>query len=81
MNVIRLIIGFLYKPFIKTVGSNFRPHTSLKIKGGKNIMIGNNFNSMGIAYLFGNEGVLIIGNNFSMNTNVSISASDGKIII
>jgi len=51
------------------------------IRGGENISVGENFRSMGSAYLYGDEGGIVIGNNLSLNTNVILGSSGGKIII
>jgi acetyltransferase-like isoleucine patch superfamily enzyme len=73
--------GFFYSFSFAKCGKNFSPAFHLKITGGKNISIGDNFSSNGGVYLFSNEGSLQIGNNLSLNTNIHIGASFGKIII
>lgn len=75
----------LYRGWVKLYftrcGNGFTPSFPLKITGGGNITIGNNFNTVGTAFLFANDGKLQIGNNLSLNTNVHIGASYGEIVI
>jgi galactoside O-acetyltransferase len=77
----RKCYGFLVSFSFASCGKNFSPDPALKIRGAKNITIGDSFTTLGNAYLFANDGVLEIGNNLSLNTNVHIGASFGKIII
>ena len=73
--------SLLCKIRFKSCGTSFNAVYPLIIKGGRNIIIGNNFSSMGTDYLYGNDGVLVIGDNCSINTNVQIGASGGRIVI
>ena len=75
------LYSFLCKGCFKSCGTGFNAAYPLTIKGGCNIVVGNNFSSMGTDYLYANEGELTIGNNCSINTNVQIGASGGRIII
>lgn len=75
------IYGFALKQCLAECGSNFVPGFPIKIIGGENIKIGNNFRSMGNCYLYGNKGEIVIGDNLSINTNVQIGASGGIIHI
>lgn len=65
----------------KSCGEKFNVGYPLKVRGGEHIRIGKNFSSMGMDYLYANEGELVIGDNCSINTNVQIGASGGKIIV
>lgn len=80
-HLFRKSYGFLVSFSFASCGKNFSPHPSLTITGAKNIRIGDNFSSLGITYLFANDGILEIGDNLSLNTNVHIGASFGKIVI
>ncbi len=73
--------AFFIKFFLAEAGVNFRPMYPLRINGGRNIKIGNNFSSMGYTYLYANDGKINIGNNLSLNTNVQIGSSGGEIHI
>jgi len=75
--IYRLYVTF----FILKVGKNFQPAFPLVIVNGENIQIGNNFHSMGLIYLYGNQGKIKIGDNLSINSNVIIGASNGGIFI
>lgn len=77
LKVYNLYCSFLFKTC--GVGLNIR-RTSV-ILSPENISIGNNFSSMGLLYLYANEGEIIIGDNASLNTNVQIGASGGRIVI
>ncbi len=79
--VIVRLYGFYKRIYIKSVGSRFIPAFPLVVLGGENIVIGDNFRSMGINFLYGNGGYISIGDNISINTNVQIGASGGKIVI
>lgn len=71
-----------YKPFFKKMGKGVRIDSGITIEGFKNIEIGDYVSIMKNCYLYAHDhGFLIIGNNFSMNTNVQLGASHGKIII
>ena len=73
--------SLLCKIRLKSCGVGFYAAYPLIIQGGCNIVIGNNFSSMGTDYLYAHEGELTIGNNCSINTNVQIGAAPGRIII
>jgi galactoside O-acetyltransferase len=79
--ILNRFYGFLHKLSLHECGKNFSPAFPLKIIGGKNISIGDNFSSIGNVYLLSNDGKLEIGNNVSLNTNIHIGASFGKIIV
>ncbi|MCK6406648.1 MAG: acyltransferase [Rhodocyclaceae bacterium] len=76
-----LIYGSVVALRVRKTGRRFMPAYCLKIIGGGNICIGDNFRSMGCNYLYANEGAITIGDNMSMNTNVQIGASSGRITI
>ena len=79
--LIRYVYGVMIKVALADCGNNFLPTYPLKITGGKNISVGDNFTSMGNNYLYGDNGNIVIGNNLSLNTNVQIGSSGGKINI
>lgn len=76
-----LIYGSFLALRVGKTGRRFMPAYPLKIVGGGNICIGDNFRSMGCNYLYANDGVITIGDNMSMNTNVQIGGSSGRITI
>ncbi len=76
-----LLYGGLLSLRVSKTGRRFMPAYPLKIVGGVNIRIGNNFRSMGCNYLYANDGAITIGDNMSMNTNVQIGGSSGRIAI
>lgn len=52
------------------------------ILGRKDIVIGKNFSSTGALYLFANDGgFLEVGDNCSVDTNVQLAASGGRLVI
>jgi galactoside O-acetyltransferase len=51
------------------------------VRGYGNIVIGDDFVSMGRLHMYAERGYLEIGNNSDVNTNVQLGASDGKLII
>jgi galactoside O-acetyltransferase len=78
----RLIYSTVLRLQLGRCGSRFRASYPTVIKGGRNIKIGNNFSSLGAGYIYAHEeGVLLIGDNCSVNTNVQIGASEGYISI
>jgi len=69
------------KPLFKRSGIFFID-TGVTILGFDNIELGDNVNIMKNSYLYAHDGGLLkIGDNFSMNTNVQIGAAQGKITI
>lgn len=73
---------YIYKLFFKKVNGVFSIDTGVTILGFKNIEIGNNANIMKNSYLYANDnGILIIGDNFSMNSNSQLGSANGKIVI
>ena len=80
-SIVIRIYGYIKKGFLKKCGKRFHPHYPLKILGGENIEIGDDFSSMGHNYLYGNGGGIRIGDNCSINTNVQIGSSGGRIVI
>jgi len=81
MRLLRVGYAMLLRPSLAACGKKFRPRYPLTIMGGKNITIGDHFSSMGGGYLYGNHGEIIIGHRLSLNNNVQINASGGKIFI
>jgi len=79
--LIRYIYVAMIKVSLANCGNKFLPVYPLKITGGKNISVGDNFRSMGNNYLYGDDGNIVIGNNLSLNTNIQIGSSGGKINI
>ncbi len=79
-------LELLYTAYLRTrlrkCGNKVRFRLSTVIKGHENIVIGNNFNSMGALYLYANGGgYLQVGDNCSVNTNVQFGASAGTVIV
>ena len=79
--VSRKAYSLLKKQALRSCGKGFEAQPPMIIRGGENISVGENFRSMGSAYLYGDEGGIVIGNNLSLNTNVILGSSGGKIII
>ncbi|TVZ55502.1 galactoside O-acetyltransferase [Lutibacter sp. Hel_I_33_5] len=73
---------YAYKPFFKNVSGKFNIAVGVTILGFNNIELGKNVSIMKNSYLYANDnGSLIIGDNFSMNTNSQLGAASGEIII
>jgi len=79
--ILNYINSFFFKFKFKSCGRKFYAAFPLIVKNYQNIQIGNNFSSMGLTYLYADQGKIIIGDNCSINSNVQIGASVGKIII
>jgi galactoside O-acetyltransferase len=73
---------YAYKPLFKTTNGFFRIDTGVTIMGFENITLGSNISFMKNSYIYAHDGgVLMIGNNFTINSNSQLGASFGKIII
>jgi galactoside O-acetyltransferase len=73
---------YAYRPLFKKTSGFFRIDTSVTILGFKNIELGVNVSFMKNSYVYAHDGgSILIGDNFSMNTNSQLGASFGKIII
>lgn len=71
-----------YKKMFKQVDGEFSIDTGVTIMGYENITLGSNVTFMKNSYIYAHDnGKLIIGNNFIMNTNSQLGASFGEIII
>ncbi|CAM2813653.1 acyltransferase [Campylobacter hyointestinalis] len=71
-----------YKFLFKSTNGFFRISTGVTILGFENITLGSNISFAKNSYIYSNDcGELVIGNNFSMNTNSQLGASCGKIVI
>jgi galactoside O-acetyltransferase len=71
-----------YRHLFKKTDGFFRIDRGVAITNFKNIELGKNINIMQNSYLYAHDdGFLVIGNNFSMNTNTQLGASHGKIVI
>jgi len=71
-----------YRPLFKNCGKNLNIDSNVTILGFENIELGDNVSFMKNSYVYAHDGgVLIIGNNFTMNSNSQLGASFGKIII
>ena len=82
INAIYIVItNYYYSKIFHKCGKNLRIDNGLVCNGWENIIIGDNFASMGYLQLYSNEGELIIGNNVKVNANVQINSSAGKISI
>jgi galactoside O-acetyltransferase len=75
----------IYSSFIKnrfhSCGKKFSAEGPIKLSGGKNITVGSHVSFMGMDYLYANNGILFIGNNCTINTNVQLGATGGVIRI
>lgn len=76
-----LLYGSILSLRVSKTGRRFMPTYPLKIIGGENICIGDNFRSMGYNYLYANDGAITIGDNMSVNTNVHIGGGSGRVTI
>jgi galactoside O-acetyltransferase len=80
--ILGMIYSFLVKARLQRCGRGLRLRWSTVIRGHRNIVIGDDFASMGRLYLYANDaGYVRIGNNCDVNTNVQIGAASGRIII
>jgi len=79
--ILRLRYSALMSRRLKSCGPGFTTTYPMIIYGGENISIGSNFRSMGNTYLYGDDGSILIGDNLSLNTNVIIGSSGGRIEI
>jgi len=71
-----------YKPLFKKCGRNLRIDSGVTILGFENISLGDNVSFMKNSYIYAHDGgELIIGNNFTINSNSQLGASFGKIVI
>jgi len=77
-----VIFSYIVQHRLQHCGRGLRLRRSTVIFGHKNIVIGNNFVSMGHLYLYANDsGYVQIGDNCDVNTNVQIGGACGRIII
>lgn len=73
---------YAYKQLFKKTDGFFRIDTGVTILGFENISLGSNITFMKNSYVYAHDGgKLVIGNNFSMNTNTQLGASGGAIVI
>lgn len=73
---------FAYKPLFKKVKGKFAIDSGVTILGFENIELGKNVYFGKNSYIYANNnGELIIGDNFGMNSNSQLGASFGKIFI
>jgi len=73
---------FAYKKLFRKVDGLFRIDTGVTILGFENIILGSNVVFMKNSYIYAHdEGKLMIGDNFTLNSNSQIGASFGKIVI
>ena len=79
--IIRKLYVRILRSSLSSCGRGFNPLLPIMIVGGENIIIGNNFRSLGPTFLFTTEGHMVIGDNVFLNTNVQISASVGTVKI
>lgn len=77
-----LLYGALLRLRLRSCGRRLQLRTSTVVRGGRNIVIGDNFSSMGLLYMYANAGgFLQIGDNCAVNTNVQFGAASGRITI
>ena len=73
---------YAYKPLFKKVSGKFSIDTGVTILGFENITLGGNIAFMRNSYIYAHDGgVLMIGDNFTLNSNSQLGASFGKIVI
>lgn len=78
----RKIRSLAYKSLFKSVKGSFHIDVGVTILGFENIKLGNNVTFMKNSYIYANEnGIIELGDNFSLNSNSQLGASSGKIII
>jgi len=71
-----------YKSLFKKCGKNLKIDSGVTILGFENIELGDNISFMKNSYVYAHDGGrLVIGNNFTMNTNSQLGASFGEIVI
>jgi len=71
-----------YKSLFKETDGFFRIDTGVVILGFENVSMGSNISFMKNSYIYAHDGgVLVIGNNFTLNSNSQLGASFGKIVI
>jgi galactoside O-acetyltransferase len=71
-----------YKPLFKRCGKNLRIDSGVTILGFENISLGDNVSFMKNSYVYAHDGgELLIGDNFTVNSNSQLGASFGKIVI
>lgn len=71
-----------YRPLWKKVHGNYHIHSGVTIIGWENIELGSNASFMKNSYIYAHEnGSLKVGDNISVNSNVQIGASGGKVVI
>ena len=76
------IRGIAYKFLFKDCGKNIRIDRGVTILGFQNITLGDNVSFMKNSYIYAHDdGVLKIGDNFTLNSNSQLGASFGKIVI
>lgn len=66
---------------LHSCGRKFRLRFGTVIISAENVNIGNYFESMGVLYLYAQNGSISVGDNVSINTNVQLGASGGRIVI
>ena len=77
-----LVYGFVLRFRVQKCGRRLRLRASTFVSGARNIVIGDDFVSMGNLHLYAdNGGYLEIGDNCDVNTNVQLGAASGRIII
>ena len=77
-----IIYSAYIKVRLKKCGKGTRFRLSTFVIGHNNIIVGDNFLTMGFLYLYANDGgYLEIGNGCSCSSNVYLGAAHGKIII
>ncbi|MHB8721412.1 MAG: acyltransferase [Steroidobacteraceae bacterium] len=77
-----MIFSYIVQRRLRRCGRGLRLRLSTVICGHRNIVIGDNFVSMGHLYLYANDsGYLEIGNDCDVNTNVQLGAASGRIVL
>jgi len=74
-------LHYIFYKMLFMKSGNFSIEMGTTIAGGKNIKLGSKVSIGKNSYLFAEDGLISIGDNFACNTNVVINASMGTITI
>jgi galactoside O-acetyltransferase len=77
-----IIYSAMAKMSLKKCGGGLSLRLGTVIAGHENITLGDNFRSNRALYMYANDGGLLeVGDNCSINTNVQLGASGGRLVI
>lgn len=80
-NIGIILRAWLIRKKLKSIGMNPSIGMGVIITGGSGIRVGNCFTIMRHSALYAHDGEITIGDNVSINTNVSIGAADNGLIV